>query len=75
MHMHINIDVMFQPRNHMTNTDHQQTMNANVYPKTPAITIDVKAMITDGRLIKGPIVNGKQVYHLDRAKLGMSKSV
>lgn len=50
-------------------------MNANIYPKTPAITIDVKGMIADGRLIKGPVVNGKQVYHLDRAKLGMSKSI
>jgi len=32
---------------------------------------DIKAMMADGRLVKGAVVNDKQVYSLDRKKLGM----
>ena len=32
---------------------------------------DIKAMIADGRLTKVNVVNGKTLYALDRAKLGM----
>jgi hypothetical protein len=32
---------------------------------------NIKAMIADGRLVKGVFVNRKQVYNLDRKKLGM----
>ena len=34
-------------------------------------TIDVKAMVADGRLRKVNVVNGKVLYALDRKKLGM----
>ena len=37
----------------------------------PAWTGDVKAMLADGRLTKVNVVNGKTLYALDRAKLGM----
>jgi hypothetical protein len=32
---------------------------------------DVKAMVADGRLAYVHVVNGKKLYALDRAKLGM----
>jgi len=32
---------------------------------------DIKAMIADGRLVKGTVVNGKQLYNLNHKKLGM----
>ena len=37
----------------------------------PKWTGDVKAMLADGRLTKVHVVNGKTLYALDRAKLGM----
>ena len=51
-------------------------MNNNNKAKTssqlpPAWTGDVKAMLADGRLTKVNVVNGKTLYALDRAKLGM----
>jgi hypothetical protein len=32
---------------------------------------DIKAMMADGRLVKDTVVNDKQLYSLDRKKLGM----
>ena len=32
---------------------------------------DIKGMIADGRLVKGAVVNGKQLYNLNHKKLGM----
>ena len=63
MHSHIQ-------RGHLKTT--MNNNKAKTSSQLPAAwTGDVKSMVADGRLTKVNVVNGKTLYALDRAKLGM----
>jgi len=53
----------------MPSAVHVMTTVASSLP--PECKGDVRAMVADGRLTKVNVVNGKVLYALDRAKLGM----